>query len=61
MKIILGEKLFDYDEVGKLFGVSKASVSNYVKRYNLNPTLIKRRKYLTERDIKKILIPNKED
>lgn len=55
MKIILGIKLYDFEEVSQMFGVGKVTVSRYVRKYGLKTQTIDRKKYLPESEIKKLL------
>ena len=55
MKIILGKKLYDYDEVATIFGVHKTTIARYVKERGLQTKTILRRKYISEEQIKKLL------
>ena len=55
MKIILGKKLFDYEEVSRMLSVNKNTVARYVKRDKVTPTVIERKKYLSEADVLKII------
>lgn len=57
MKIILGQKLFDLDEVSKMIGVGKTTLRKYIKDKSLQTTTIERRKYLSEDEIKRMILP----
>lgn len=57
MKIILGQKLFDYGEVAKMIGVGETTIRKYVKERGLQTTTIERRRYLSEEGIKKMITP----
>lgn len=58
MKIILGQRLFDYEEVAKMLGVGVSSIRKYVSGRGLSTTTIERRKYLSEEEIKKMIAPS---
>lgn len=57
MKVILGKKLFDLQEVADLLGLSRNSVPKYIKESNCKETVISRKHYLEEAEIKKLLLP----
>lgn len=57
MKVILDEKLFTLEEVGKMLGISKPLVSIYARERGVKTTIINRRKYINEEGIKKLLLP----
>lgn len=55
--MILGEKLFDLDEVAKMIGVGRVTLTKYIKERGIQPTMIERKKYLNETEIKKLVSP----
>jgi len=57
MKVILGERFFTLEEVGKMLGVSRESVSKYIREREVETSTIQRRKYVTEDGVKKLLLP----
>lgn len=60
MKVVLGEQLFTIDEVAKMLGVSRATVSSYIKKGMLTARPLGVRKYITEDAIRAFLfLPSK--
>lgn len=57
MKVIAGIKLYDLEEVGSMLGVSKNSVQKYCRGKGIEYTIINRRKYLSESQIRKLVTP----
>lgn len=57
MKIILGERLFDLEETARMLGVRKTTISGYIGKYGLKTTIIERKKYLSEDEIRKLITP----
>jgi DNA-binding transcriptional MerR regulator len=52
----LGEKLYSTTEVSLLLGIGTDTLGRYVKRAGLQKRTIKRVRYYTEDDIRKILL-----
>lgn len=59
MKVILDEKLFTLEEVGKMLGISRPLVSIYAKERGVETTTINRKKYINEDGIKKLVLPRR--
>lgn len=60
MKIVLGEQLFTIDEVADMLGVTRATVSSYIKKGMLIARPLGVRKYITEDAIRAFLhLPSK--
>lgn len=59
MKVILDEKLFTLEEVGKMLGISRPLVSIYAKERGVETTTINRKKYINEDGIKKLILPRR--
>lgn len=57
MKVIAGLKLYDLEEVGNMLGVSKNSVQKYSQGRDIEFTIINRKKYLSETQIRKLVTP----
>lgn len=59
MKVILNEKLFTLEEVGKMLGISRPLVSVYCRERGVETTIINRKKYVNEDGIKKLVLPRR--
>lgn len=62
MKVVLGEQLFTIDEVAEMLGVSRATVSSYIKKGMLPARPLGVRKFITEDAIRAFLhLPGKAE
>lgn len=60
MKVVLGEQLFTIDEVAEMLGVSRATVSSYIKKGMLAARPLGVRKFISEDAIRSFLhLPGK--
>lgn len=57
-KVILDVKLYSLQEGADLLGVTKQTISKYIKRGRITATLIGGKKYLSEDNIKSFLLDN---
>lgn len=55
-KVILDVKLYSLQEGADLLGVTKQTISKYIKRGRITATLIGGKKYLSEDNIKSFLL-----
>ncbi len=55
-KVILDIKLYSLQEAADLLGVTRGSITKYIKNGRIVATLIGGKKYLTEENIKSFLL-----
>lgn len=54
-KVILGVKLYSMDETAELLGVTRPTITNYIKTKRIASTMIGGKKYFSEENIKTFL------
>ena len=54
-KVILDVKLYSLTEAAELLGVTKATITKYIKQGRIVSTLIGGKKYLSEENLKRFL------
>lgn len=58
MKIVCGLRLYSLEEVGRMVGVGKITLSRYVRERGVETTTIGRKKYLDEEGIRRLVSPS---
>lgn len=56
MRQVLGINLYRFEEVASLLGVHPSSITRYVKEGRLHATMIGRTKFISEQEIKNLIL-----